>query len=273
MSTTSEKSNHQIPKFESGLIESHCHLDYLKQLSTEEIIKTSLDHGIEKIVTIAVDPDNLDNVISLINGHANVYGTQGIHPHEAKYFTDEVAKKITQNLTNKKIVAVGEIGLDFHYNHSPKETQIEVFEKQLQIACDNDMPVVIHTREADEETYAVLKNFSHHLKKKGVIHSFTSSTRLAEQCLSEGFSIGFNGIVTFKNATNVRDVLTLTPVDRILIETDAPFLTPHPFRGRENAPFYIPVIATFIAEFKGMNVLDFIAQTKSNTEALFDFQR
>ncbi len=153
-----------------------------------------------------------------------------------------------------KMVAVGEIGLDYHYNNSPAEVQRSAFERQLQIACDQDMPVVIHTREADEDTKAILRNYSSTLKRKGVIHSFTSTLDLAEFVLSEGFYIGFNGIITFKKAENVQEVVKITPQERILFETDSPFLTPVPHRGKENAPFYLPFVAAKIAELKNVDL-------------------
>lgn len=258
-----------IPIFDVGLIETHCHLDYLKQLSIQEIVEKSHAHNIEKIITIAVAPDNLDEVVAIANRFNHVYATQGIHPHEAKFFTQEVEATILKNLSQPKVVAVGEIGLDYHYNHSIAKTQVEVFERLLQIACDSNKPVVIHTRDADEDTMAVLKNFSSTLKSKGVIHSFTSSIELAEFCLSEGFHIGFNGIITFKNAQNVRDVLAITPIERILTETDAPFLTPIPHRGKENAPFYLPYIAMKIAEEKSIELDLVLKTTKQNASDLF----
>ena len=153
-----------------------------------------------------------------------------------------------------KMVAVGEIGLDYHYNNSPPEVQRSVFERQLQLACDLDLPVVIHTREADEDTRAILRNFSSKLKRKGVVHSFTSSIELAEFVLTEGFYIGFNGIITFKKAENVQEVVKITPPERILFETDSPFLTPVPHRGKENAPFYLPFVAAKIAELKCLDL-------------------
>lgn len=150
--------------------------------------------------------------------------------------------------------AVGEIGLDYHYNNSPIDVQKKVFEKQLQLACDLDLPVVIHTREADEDTRDILKNFIPHLKRKGVLHSFTSGRALAEYALSEGFYLGFNGIITFKKAENVQEVVQITPLEQILLETDSPFLTPVPHRGKENAPYYLPFIAQKVAELKGETI-------------------
>ena len=235
------------------LIETHCHLDYLKAFPLEEIRQKIKDAGINKVVTIGVDPTNLDKVIELAETYPEIYFTQGIHPHDAKEFTDVEFQKITSRASHPKMVAVGEIGLDYHYNNSPPEIQREMFEKQLQIAVDKDLPVVIHTRDADEDTKAILRNFSSTLKRKGVIHSFTSSTDLAQFCLNEGFYIGFNGIITFKKAENVQDVVRLTPVERILFETDSPFLTPVPHRGKENGPYFLPHVVAKIAELKGVD--------------------
>ncbi len=235
-------------------IETHCHLDYLKALPLEEIREKIKEAGITKVVTIGVDPENLDGVLNLSQTYPEVYFTQGIHPHDAKNATEVEFNKIRERSLLPKMVAVGEIGLDYHYNNSPQDIQKEVFEKQLQIACDQDLPVVIHTREADEDTKAILKNFSTTLKRKGVVHSFTSSIELAEFVLSEGFHIGFNGIITFKNAKNVQDVVLITPAEKILFETDSPFLTPVPHRGKENAPYYLPFVAAKIAELKNIDL-------------------
>ncbi|MFG1481276.1 TatD family hydrolase [Halobacteriovorax sp. HFRX-2_2] len=264
----SKKKERIIPKYAVGPIETHCHLDYLKGQELIDTLEKCQEYGVNKVVTIAVSPDNLKKVREL-TANEIVYGTQGIHPHEAKHITQDTYQEIEESLTNPKIVAVGEIGLDYYYEYSDPTIQKEAFEKQLQIACDNDLPVVIHTREADEDTKAILKNFSTTLKRKGVIHSFTSGIELAEFCLSEGFHIGFNGIVTFKNAGNVRDVLDIVPIEQMLLETDSPYLTPVPFRGRENAPFYLPCVADFIATHKEIDAQKLIDVANSNAENLF----
>ena len=231
-------------------IETHCHLDYLKAEPLEEIRRKISDAGILKVITIGVDPQNLDTVKDLSEKYDEVYFTQGIHPHDAKDATEVEFDKISTRACLKKMVAVGEIGLDYHYNNSPPDIQRKQFEKQLQIAVEKDLPVVIHTRDAEEDTKSIIKNFSSHLKKKGVIHSFTSSLDLAEFVLGEDFYIGFNGIITFKKAENVQEVVKITPSNRILFETDSPFLTPVPHRGKENAPYYLPFVASKIAELK-----------------------
>lgn len=236
------------------LIETHCHLDYLKALPLDEIRHKISEAGISKVITIGVDPLNLDKVMELSENYPEVYFTQGIHPHDAKEATDYDFQKIKDRTALPKMVAVGEIGLDYHYNNSPQDIQRKVFEHQLQIAVDKDLPVVIHTRDAEEDTRAILKNLSPHLKRKGVVHSFTSSMALAEFVLAEGFYLGFNGIITFKKAENVQEVVKMTPTERILFETDSPFLTPVPHRGKENAPYFLPYVAAKIAELKNVDL-------------------
>ncbi|MCB9090970.1 MAG: TatD family hydrolase [Halobacteriovoraceae bacterium] len=251
------------------MIETHCHLDYLKQDTLENILKRSHDEGVSKIMTIAVDPTNLSKVIEIANSHDNVFCSQGIHPHDAKDFTQEVKNTIIQNTQqNAKVLAIGEIGLDFHYNNSPPDVQKKVFEEQLQIALDLNKPIIIHTREADDETKDILKNFLP--KLKGVLHSFTAGKELAEFALNAGFYLGFNGIITFKNAQSVRDIVDITPLDQLLIETDSPFLTPVPHRGKENAPFYLKHVAEKVAEIKRVSIEELIKVTTDNAHRLLD---
>ena len=251
------------------MIETHCHLDYLKAESLEVIREKIKDAGIIKVITIGVDPLNLDLVVELSDNHKEIYFTQGIHPHDSKDATEVEFQKIRDRSVKPKMVAVGEIGLDYHYNNSAPEVQRKVFETQLQLACELDLPVVIHTREAEDDTKAILKNFSSSLKKKGVIHSFTSSPRLAEFVISEGFYIGFNGIITFKKSENVQDVVKITPIERILFETDSPFLTPVPHRGKENAPYYLPFVAAKIAELKALDLEQLKNQVLKNSLQCF----
>ncbi len=267
------KKKRDIPILEIPIIETHFHLDMLKAMSREEIVEKTKLHNIEKMVTISTSPENLDEVISIAETFPQIYCTQGLHPHDGKEWNEEVKNHVVKNLTErkKKIVAVGEIGLDYYYSKSPRDEQIKAFEEQLQIAIDFDLPVVIHTRDADEDTKAILKNFSPRLKRKGVVHSFTSGLELAQFALDEGFYLGFNGIITFKNAENVRDALRITPVEKILLETDSPFLTPDPYRGVENAPYYLPFVAEKIAEVKNLSLDTVLKQAYQNSVTLFHF--
>lgn len=266
-----KKEKREIPRFSIPIIETHCHLDYLKDLELEELISKSKDVGVEKIITISVEPDNLDKVIAISKAHENVYCTQGVHPHDAKKWDDETEAKIKNQALYEKCLAIGEIGLDYHYDHSPVEVQKEVFRKQLTLASELDLPVVIHSRDAEADTISILQEYLPVLKKRGVIHSFTSSIELAEFAIENDFYLGLNGIITFKNAENVREAARITPLNRLLLETDAPFLTPIPYRGRENAPFYLPFIAEKLAEIKKVPVEELLSQVYRNSFSLFNF--
>lgn len=265
----SKKPKRDIPKFDYPIIETHCHLDYLEGEALGSVLEKSKDLGVEKIITIAVSPDNLEKVMTLTQSHENIFGSQGVHPHDADKFSDECLKQIQGNLPHQKVLAVGEIGLDYFYEHSDRDTQKRVFEQQLQLAADENYPVIIHTRDADEDTEAILKNFSNSLKSKGVIHSFSSGKHLAQFCLDDGYHLGFNGMVTFKNADNVRDVVDLCPIKQLLLETDSPYLTPAPYRGQKNAPYFLPFIAEKIAEIKNLDIEVLLKQCYQNSDNLF----
>jgi TatD DNase family protein len=265
----SKKNRRAVPLYTTPIIETHCHLDYLEEAALEDTLRRSAEVGIERIITIAVSADNLDKVLRLTRQADNIWGTQGIHPHEAQSYTDEIGDKIRQGCGDERILAVGEIGLDYYYDHADRKVQQRVFEQQLQLAGELQLPVVIHTRDADDDTRSILQNFSRSLAGNGVIHSFTSSLELAEFCLAEGFSLGFNGITTFNSAQNVRDIVAATPLEQIVLETDAPYLTPVPYRGKKNAPFYLPFIAETVAQIKNCPIEPFLQQVYANSEVLF----
>ena len=263
------RKRREIPRFSQPLIETHCHLDYLKDQSLEAVLDQAATVGIERIVTIAVSPGNFDTVRSISEQYPQVWCTQGVHPHQADEYDDAVEQRLRQALDHPRVLAVGEIGLDYYYDHSDRAVQRAVFARQLQLAVDHALPVVIHTREADADTRAILADFVDRLPRKGVIHSFTSGPELAGYCLDAGFCLGFNGICTFNKAENVREVVRLTPLDQLLLETDSPYLTPVPYRGRENAPFYLPFVAEKIAEVKDVPVQRVLEQCYRNSLRLF----
>lgn len=265
----SKTKRREIPCFDTPIIETHCHLDYLDADELAATLAQSAQVGIERIITIAVSPANLARVLELTREAANIWGTQGIHPHEAASFNAEAEALIRLHAADERILAIGEIGLDYYYDHADRAVQRTVFERQLQLAADLDMPVVIHTREADEDTRDILRAFSPLLRRKGVLHSFTSGLPLAEYCLSEGFMLGFNGIATFNRADNVREVICATPLEQILLETDAPYLTPVPYRGRPNAPFYLPLIAEKVAQVKQLEIESMLQQVYRNSITAF----
>lgn len=265
----SKRKRRNIPQYQTPLIETHCHLDYLDQEQLEQTLQRSREVGIERIITIAVSADNLDKVWQLAHSAEDIWGTQGVHPHEAEGYDETLADIIRQRAPDERIVAIGEIGLDYFYDHADRAVQRQVFEAQLALAVELDLPVVIHTREADEDTRAILANFSSSLVGRGVIHSFTSGLPLAEYCLSEGFMLGFNGISTFNRADNVREIIAHTPVEQLLLETDSPYLTPVPYRGKTNAPYYLPFVAEKVAEVKQLEVETLLRQARENSMKLF----
>lgn len=258
-----------IPIFQHPIIETHCHLDYLEADALEDALQAAKAVNIERIITIAVSPDNLDTVMRLINTHRQIWGTQGVHPHDADHYNSNVDARIRENALHEKVLAIGEIGLDYFYERSDRSKQCAAFESQLQIAIDLDMPIVVHTRDADEDMQHILQNFVGQMPKRGVIHSFTSGKALAEYCLSEGFHLGFNGISTFNSAENVREIIDLTPIDKILFETDSPYLTPVPYRGRKNEPKYLPFIAENVAKIKDIPLDELLPQVWQNSVVLF----
>lgn len=253
------------------ITETHCHLDYLKSLPLEEILQKSSQAGVDKIITIAVEPDNFDAVFNLANTYSQVYFTQGVHPHDATLLDDQALAKIKERSSHSKMVAVGEIGLDYYYDNSPRDIQREAFCQQLEIACLVNKPVVIHSRDAESDTIEILSKYLDKLQRKGVIHSFTSRPELAQFAIENGFYIGLNGIITFKSAQDIRDIVKTTPLNKILLETDAPFLTPVPHRGKENAPYYLSLIAEQIAQIKSIDLETVLKQCQHNAEELFKF--
>lgn len=236
----------------------------------QEIIEKAQNQGIEKIVTIAVEPDNFDSVKEIAESYDCVFYSQGIHPHDAKLSTPDALKTIRARTTEPKMVAVGEIGLDYHYDNSPRDKQKDVFKEQLKIAIETNKPVIIHSRDADEDMIEILNEYAPNLQRKGVIHSFTSGPQLAKTALDLGFYLGFNGIITFKNANEVRDIVRICPIERLLLETDSPFLTPVPHRGKENAPFHLPFVLEKVAEIKEMDPKDVERICLENSYMLFN---
>lgn len=263
------KKRRDIPQYQLPIIETHFHLDYLKDGSPDEILNAARAIGVEHFMTISVTPSNMPTAMALANANNDVSATLGVHPHDAAEFNDDTEVFMRANLRDDKVVAVGEIGLDYYYDHCDRDVQKAVFKRQLALAVEFEMPVVIHTREADDDTMAMLREYAPQMKRKGVVHSFTSGMELAKVAVELGFCLGINGIVTFNKADNVREVVAATPLEQLLLETDSPYLTPMPYRGVENAPKYLPFIAEKIAEVKGISVEAVLKQTYENSKREF----
>lgn len=248
-------------------IDLHCHLDKLEE-GVETALQKAREAGLNKVVTIGTDPEDLPVVLKLAEEHAPlVYATLGIHPHEGVRYTPQVGEFIEKNLSHPRVIAVGEIGLDYYYQHSPREEQQEAFRAQLEIAARHQMPVEIHTRDAEEDTVRILKDFAGQVK--GIIHCFTGTQWLADEALALGYNISISGIVTFKNAEALRQVVRSLPLDRFHVETDAPFLSPVPVRGVTNTPAHVVHTARFVADLKGLSLEELAEQTRRNAQVLF----
>jgi TatD DNase family protein len=254
-------------------IDTHCHLDSIldrmKLSSFAELRTRFFPPDFAGCVTISCDPESIDPALGFME-NPGVYGAFGIHPHESKHYSPELAERIGTALRNPKCVAYGEIGLDYHYDFSPRETQREAFIRQIEVGIATEKPLIIHTREAEEDTLAMMKenipsDWPMH------VHCFTSSARLAEQLLSN-FSrlmIGFTGIVTFKNGDGVRAAARLVPLERMLVETDGPYLAPDPHRGQPAHPGHIPLIVAKLAAIKERDVADVGAVLLANAKKLY----
>ena len=229
-------------------VDSHAHLDGPEfDADRDAVIQRARDAGVSAILNVGTgDPHSgaLERAIELAEKHADVYASVGTHPHDARLFDDAAEQRIA-NLARQsaRVIAWGEIGLDFHYDNSPREVQMSAFRRQLQLARDARLPVIIHTREAEAETIAILKSEWAGAGIPGIMHCFSGSLGLAQQALELGFLISFSGILTFKKADDLRSIAEQVPLDRLLIETDCPYLTPVPFRGRRNEPAHVAEVA------------------------------
>lgn len=246
------------------LIDTHLHLykEYYKDI--ENVIREAKDNKVNYLINNGCEKNSNKEVIDSITKYKNVYGALGIHPEEVESYTDEDIEYIKQNLGNPKIIAIGEIGLDYHYSKDNKEKQKELFAKQLMIAEEKKLPVIVHSREATEDTINILKKY----QVKGVIHSFSGSLEVAKIYINMGFLLGINGVITFKNC-NLKDIIKDIGIENIILETDAPYLTPTPNRGKQNSPKYILDIAEFIADVFDITLDEVATITTNNVKKLY----
>ena len=229
------------------LIDTHTHLDDPRYNDDREVvIVRAREAGVEAFITIGCDRSTSHAAVALAERHSFVYASIGVHPHEVKHINDGWYDDFRRLAQNKNVVAYGEIGLDYHYNHSSPKEQRERFREQLQLARELRLPVIIHTREAQEDTINILKE-ENASEVGGVFHCFSGDAQLAKDALDLGFYLSFSGILTFQNATMLREIAKNTPLDRVLVETDCPYLTPAPYRGKRNEPAYVSFVAKQLA--------------------------
>jgi TatD DNase family protein len=252
------------------LIDTHTHLDDARYNDDRDaMIARARAAGVEAFVTIGCDLATSRAAASLADRHPFVYASIGVHPHEVKHIQDDWYDAFRRLAENKKVVAYGEIGLDYHYNHSSPKEQRDRFREQIQLARELRLPVIIHTREAQHDTIAILKD-EKASEVGGVFHCFSGDAWLAKDALDLGFYLSFSGILTFQNAAMLRQIAKTAPMDRVLIETDCPYLTPVPHRGKRNEPAYVTEVARQLAAIHpGLSLADVARTTTDNAKRLF----
>ncbi|MGE3975213.1 MAG: TatD family hydrolase [Bdellovibrionales bacterium] len=256
-----------MSSFPVSWIDVHAHLEML-ETNPEETLKLAEASGVNHMITIGTHPEDNKKVLELAKKYfPRVVCTLGIHPHESKHYTDDVEESMRQELSLPHVVGVGEIGLDYYYDHSDRTVQKEVFDRQMKLAQEFGLPVEIHTRDAEADTIEILARYKGTVK--GLIHCFTGTQWLADEALKLGYNISFSGILTFKTAQNLRDTLKTVPLDRIHVETDAPFLAPVPHRGKKNTPALLVHTAQLVAETKGVELEELRQQIHKNAHTLF----
>ncbi len=250
--------------------DSHAHLDDERfDNDRDEVISSLNDDGVSLYINVGADIKSSKKSIELAEKYDFVYAAVGVHPHNAKSLTDDDMLVLEDLLSHKKVVALGEIGLDYYYDNSPRELQRKWFIKQMELAKKTDMPVIIHCRDAMGECLEIIKNSG---IKKGVMHCFSGSAESAKELISLGWYISFSGSLTFKNAKNLQRAAEIVPIEKMFIETDSPYLSPEPMRGRRNYPAYVKHVAEKIAEIKGMDVFEVAKITKENAMKFFDIK-
>jgi TatD DNase family protein len=245
------------------LTDTHCHIHEASYpLDREETLRRAREAGVEKLICVGTSEQSSQEAVVFATDHEGVFASVGVHPHDTK----DGWREITRLLPNEKIIAVGEIGLDYFYTHSPRATQIEALEGQLQLAHDHNLPVIFHVREAFDDFWPILDNFS---GLRGELHSFTDTQKNLDEGMKRGLYVGVNGISTFTKDPAQQAMFKQIPLDRMLLETDAPFLTPTPFRGKVNEPAFVRNVAEHHAKIRGLALEEIANATSQNAHTLF----
>lgn len=249
------------------MIDTHTHINCIDDFSIDEILKNASDNGVEKLIVPSAYASDIDIVAELASKYENVYGLLGVHPSEVKDWTDDLIDKIKECAKSPKIVGIGEIGLDYYWDKSFNDLQKEVFIKQIKLANELNFPISVHDREAHKDSFDILTEFN---KNSIVImHCFSGSVEFMRECVKQGWYIAIGGVVTFKNAIKMKEVAKEVPLDKLLIETDAPYLTPVPYRGKTNQPAYVKYVAEEIANLRNTSFEEINEQTTKNAKLVF----
>ncbi len=251
------------------IFESHAHYDSHQFDEDREVLLGSMqENGVGTVVNICADWDSVTEVVEMVQNYPFMYSAVGLHPDEVGDLDEERFEFLKTQCQKEKVVAVGEIGLDYYWDNESHDLQKKWFVRQLELARELSLPVIIHSRDAAEDTLQIMKEHAQGLR--GVIHCFSYSKELAEEYVKMGFYIGIGGVVTFKNGKKLKEVAEVVPLERILLETDCPYLAPEPYRGKRNSSIYIPHIAQAIADIKGCTFEEVVAQTEANGKELFN---
>lgn len=251
------------------LFDSHAHIDFPRyNKDRNKIIERARIEGVKYILNCGADLESSQRAVKLAEDFEDIYAAVGIHPHEGSMYSLEIAKKLQKLAESEKVVAFGEIGLDYHYDNSPRDEQRQAFRAQLRLASNLELPVIIHSREAEEDTIKILKE-EWNPENGGVVHCYSSSAEMAKKLLDLNFHIGFTGLITFKNLEWLRRIVSNTPINKILVETDSPYMSPEPYRGRRNEPARVKEVAMQVAKCHNLT-LDKVAEiTTQNGLNLF----
>lgn len=252
---------------ETYLIDTHSHVDMIEEFGVEEVIKNAKENGVAKIIVPCAYPKDVDKIFELVNKYDELYGLLGVHPSEVKDWDDGLIDKIKDYSKSEKIIGIGEIGLDYYWDKSFNDLQKEIFIKQIKLANDLNLPICVHDREAHKDSFDILKEYNN--GSDVVMHCFSGSVEFAKECLKEGWYLALGGVVTFKNAIKMKEAAQEVPLDRLLLETDAPYLTPVPYRGKENQPAYVKFVAEEIAKLRNTTYEEIAASTSTNAERIF----
>jgi len=255
------------------LIDSHAHLDDKRFDADRDMLINSLkENDVDLVLNIGADIKTSQASVDLAEKYDNIYAVVGVHPHSAKDLEGSDLSELRALAEQEKVVAIGEIGLDYYYDNSPRNIQQKWFKKQIELAQELDMPIVIHSRDATQDTFDILKEASNKKELRGILHSYSGSYEMAQEYIKLGFYIAIGGPVTFKNARVSREVAAQIPLDKLLIETDSPYLTPEPYRGKRNEPMYVKYVAEKIAEVRGTTYEEIANKTTQNLLRLLDLE-
>ena len=253
------------------IVDSHCHLNFPQfKGKLDEIVKRALEKGVYRMLTISTKLNEINELETISKSYSEVYNSVGVHPHECKNYKDLCLNDLIKYTKNSKCIGIGESGLDFYYENSPKELQAKLFKLHIKAARETNLPLIVHTRNADAETIGILNE---EMKKgvfTGLIHCFSTSKDLAEKAIDLGFYISLSGIITFNKSNELRNIIKDLPISRLLVETDAPYLAPEPFRGKCNEPSYVIHTVKFLADLMNVELNTIAEKTTNNFNKLFN---